>query len=213
MHGLPGQTAEMAMADLQQGIALATSHLSWYQLTIEPNTEFHSRPPLLPEDEQLWAIQDQGQALLDRSGFSQYEISAYSHPGQQCRHNLNYWRFGDYIGIGAGAHGKLTDLKQQQLIRRWKQRQPKAYQTHPRQSQVQVLSSDDLALEFMMNGLRLNQGVEASLFESRTGLALIQIQPQLDRARQLGLLEQESSWLTPTPHGRRFLNDLLELFV
>lgn len=213
MHGLPGQTPAMALADLRQGISLDTAHLSWYQLTIEPNTEFHSRPPALPEDEQLWAIQDQGQALLAESGLAQYEISGYSRAGQQCRHNLNYWRFGDYIGIGAGAHGKLTDLSQQRLIRRSKPRQPKAYLTNPRVSQASVVARDELTLEFMMNVLRLNQGVETQLFAASTGLALAQIQPQLDRARKLGLLDADLSRLRPTAHGRRFLNDLLELFV
>ncbi|MEH6471492.1 MAG: radical SAM family heme chaperone HemW [Halopseudomonas sp.] len=213
MHGLPGQTPEMALADLQQGLALGTSHLSWYQLTIEPNTEFHSRPPKLPEDEQLWAIQDQGQALLAQSGFEQYEISGYSRVGQQCRHNLNYWRFGDYIGIGAGAHGKLTDLDHGLLIRRWKQRQPKAYLTGASQTQQRVVTADELPLEFMMNVLRLNQGVEVGLFEATTGLALAQIQPQLDQARRLGLLDASDAGLIPTLQGRRFLNDLLELFV
>ncbi|MFT5720894.1 MAG: putative oxygen-independent coproporphyrinogen III oxidase [Motiliproteus sp.] len=213
MHGLPGQTPEMALADLQQGISLGTSHLSWYQLTIEPNTEFHSRPPTLPSDDYLWAIQDQGQALLAESGFEQYEISGYSRPGQQCRHNINYWRFGDYIGIGAGAHGKLTDLNQQQLVRHTKLRQPKAYLAAPGQRQATAVATDERALEFMMNVLRLNQGVELALFEPTTGVALAQIQPQLDKARRLGLLESDLSRLTPTAQGRRFLNDLLELFV
>ncbi len=213
MHGLPGQTPEMALADLQQGLSLDTSHLSWYQLTIEPNTEFHSRPPKLPEDEQLWAIQDRGQALLASAGLAQYEISAYSRAGQQCRHNLNYWRFGDYLGIGAGAHGKLTDLHQQQLVRHRKLRQPKAYLASPGQRQTRRVAADELGLEFMMNALRLNQGVEAELFAAATGVALAKIQPALDKGRMLGLLEADPARLTPTLQGRRFLNDLLELFV
>ncbi len=213
MHGLPGQTPEMALADLQQGLALGTSHLSWYQLTIEPNTEFHNRPPQLPVDEALWAIQEQGQALLAQSGFEQYEISGYSRAGQQCRHNLNYWHFGDYLGIGAGAHAKLTDLQSQQLIRRWKPRQPKAYQDAPCLAKQRVIQTDELPLEFMMNALRLHQGVESALFEVATGVSLQQIQPQLDQARQRGLLEPALDRLAPTLQGRRFLNDLLELFV
>ncbi|MEH6648758.1 MAG: radical SAM family heme chaperone HemW [Motiliproteus sp.] len=213
MHGLPGQTLEMAMADLQQALALQTSHLSWYQLTIEPNTEFHSRPPTLPVDEALWTIQEQGQALLAKAGFAQYEISGYSLAGQQCRHNLNYWRFGDYIGIGAGAHGKLTDLATQQLLRRWKPRQPKAYQDDPTAAKQSPIETAELPLEFMMNALRLYQGVEAALFEPATGIPLAQIQRQLDRARQRGLLESDPQWLAPTEQGKRFLNDLLELFV
>ena len=213
MHGLPGQTPAMALADLQQGLSLGTSHLSWYQLTIEPNTEFHSRPPKLPADEQLWAIQDQGQALLARAGFEQYEISAYSRAGQQCRHNLNYWRFGDYLGIGAGAHGKLTNLHQHQLLRHSKLRQPKAYLASPGKCQSRVVAEDELGLEFMMNVLRLNQGVETELFAAATGAPLATIQPILDQGRNLGLLETDSARLAPTLQGRRFLNDLLELFV
>lgn len=213
MHGLPGQTPEMAMADLQQALALQTSHLSWYQLTIEPNTEFHSRPPILPVDEALWAIQEQGQALLLKEGFAQYEISGYSKTGQQCRHNLNYWRFGDYIGIGAGAHGKLTDVTTQQLLRRWKPRQPKAYQDDPTAAKQVPIATAELPLEFMMNALRLSQGVETTLFEPATGMPLAQIEPQLNHARQRGLLEADPQRLAPTEQGKRFLNDLLELFV
>ena len=171
------------------------------------------RPPTLPADEALWEIQEQGQVLLARSGFEQYEISGYSLADQQCRHNLNYWRFGDYLGIGAGAHGKLTDLQTQQLLRSWKLRQPKAYQEAPSNRQQRSIAIDELALEFMMNALRLNRGVEVELFERFTGLPLSQIQPQLDQARQLGLLELDSARLVPTLQGRRFLNDLLELFV
>jgi oxygen-independent coproporphyrinogen-3 oxidase len=217
MHGLPGQTPERAMDDLRQGLALVPNHLSWYQLTIEPNTEFYRRPPELPADDKLWAIQEQGQALLAGAGFEQYEISGYSRPDQQCRHNLNYWRFGDYLGIGAGAHGKWTDLEGGQLYRRSKPRQPKAYlQAYGGDqplAQQQLIEPEDLPLEFMMNVLRLSAGVESSLFAERTGWTLAQIRPQLQQARRLGLLGDDPARLQPTLRGRRFLNDLLGLFV
>ncbi|WP_421867475.1 radical SAM family heme chaperone HemW [Motiliproteus sp.] len=216
MHGLPGQTPAMALADLERAIALETTHLSWYQLTIEPNTEFHSRPPTLPEDEDLWAIQEQGQARLAEAGFEQYEISGYSKTGQQCRHNLNYWCFGDYLGIGAGAHAKLTDPasgSSGRLVRRWKVRQPKAYLAGLNRAEQRDIDADELPLEFMMNTLRLSDGVEAELFEQRTGLPLTMIEPQLARARSLGLLVADPALLRPTLQGRRFLNELLELFV
>ena len=221
MHGLPGQTPVMALNDLEQALALGTSHLSWYQLTIEPNTEFHARPPRLPEDEALWAIQEQGQALLAREGFEQYEISAYSKPGQRCRHNLNYWRFGDYLGIGAGAHGKLTEWDAERgelrLLRRWKPRQPKAYMQAyiqgPNQAEQRRIETDELALEFMMNALRLHDGVESALYPARTGQALAAIEPLLHDARARGLLEPDPARLAPTLQGQRFLNELLELFV
>ncbi len=237
MHGLPGQTLTQALHDLNRGIELGPTHLSWYQLTIEPNTEFHGRPPTLPEDEVLWSIQEQGQQLLAQAGYRQYEISAYSAPGQQSRHNLNYWRFGDYIGIGAGAHGKLTDPSAGVIRRRWKQRQPKAYMaalgsdlpvvnravgsqrllklTSPGSflSGEEVIGRDALKLEFMMNALRLHDGVAAQLFSERTGLPLSDLQPQLAKAISLGLMSDDPSQLTPTEQGRQFLNDLLELFL
>lgn len=219
MHGLPGQTPAMALQDLERAIKLNTTHLSWYQLTIEPNTEFHSRPPALPEDEDLWAIQEQGQERLAAAGFEQYEISGYSKTGQQCRHNLNYWRFGDYLGIGAGAHAKLTDPLTERggqigrLVRRWKVRQPKAYLAGLNRAEQRNIETDELPLEFMMNTLRLSDGVEAQSFEQRTGLPLATIEPQLARARSLGLLVEDPALLRPTLQGRRFLNELLELFV
>lgn len=214
MHGLPDQTPAQALADLQQAINLQPQHISWYQLTIEPNTEFYSRPPALPEDESLWAIQEQGQALLAQAGFQQYEISAYSKPGEQARHNLNYWQFGDYIGIGAGAHGKLTYPQQDQIIRRWKQRQPKAYMDALNPvSGEQAIAATERPFEFMMNAMRLLHGAPAALFSERTGLPLSQIQHQLDAMRTRGLLVSDSHRLAPTPQGHLFLNDLLEQFL
>jgi oxygen-independent coproporphyrinogen-3 oxidase len=216
MHGLPEQTPAEAMDDLQQALEINPGHLSWYQLTIEPNTEFHARPPSLPLDEALWEIQEQGQALLEKTGYRQYEISAYARPGQQARHNLNYWQFGDYIGIGAGAHGKLSRYEGGQLIieRRHKLRQPKGYfDPALRLAGQEVIAADERAFEFMLNALRLTDGVRAELFRERTGLSLEHIEPLLQQARQRGLLVEAPSRLAPTLQGRLFLNDLLELFL
>ena len=221
MHGLPGQTADQAMDDLQRAIALEPGHISWYQLTIEPNTEFHSRPPTLPEDETLWQIQEQGQSLLAEAGYLQYEISAYSQGSQQSRHNLNYWRFGDYIGVGAGAHGKNTCLDSGTIERRWKLRQPKAYMDSTQQliagsgylSGKERIEEDALPLEFMMNALRLFDGVETELFSRRTGLAVEAIASRLNEAKQRQLLDADPDRIAPNAKGRLFLNDLLELFM
>jgi len=214
MHGLPGQTPEAALEDLQQAIDLQPTHLSWYQLTIEPNTEFFSKPPQLPEDEALWAIQEQGQALLESHGYHQYEISAYCQPDRQSRHNLNYWQFGDYLGIGAGAHGKISWPEQNRINRRWKQRQPKAYMDALKPlSGEQNISPGERPFEFMMNALRLTEGVRAELFSQRTGLSLASITPMIEHSRNRGLLQTDAGMLAPTPQGRLFLNDLLEQFL
>jgi oxygen-independent coproporphyrinogen-3 oxidase len=217
MHGLAQQSPAQAMADLTQAIELGTDHLSWYQLTIEPNTEFHARPPILPELDTLWDIQQQGQELIASAGFSQYEISAYAKDGARAQHNVNYWQFGDYIGIGAGAHGKLSFLdnttKTMQINRRWKKRSPKAYLQNidPLGGQSDI-KSDELAFEFMMNALRLVEGVDSKYFEQRTGLPLASIQQQLNAATKKGLLVQGAT-IAPTKHGALFLNDLLEYFI
>jgi oxygen-independent coproporphyrinogen-3 oxidase len=216
MHGLPQQTPAEAMDDLQQALAINPGHLSWYQLTIEPNTEFHARPPSLPLDEALWEIQERGQALLERTGYRQYEISAYAQPGRQARHNLNYWQFGDYIGIGAGAHGKLSRYEGEQLVieRRHKLRQPKGYfDPALRLAGRALIAADERAFEFMLNALRLSDGVSAELFQARTGLPLESIAPTLQQARRRGLLQDQPDRLAPTLQGRLFLNDLLELFL
>ncbi|MET3999128.1 radical SAM family heme chaperone HemW [Marinobacterium sp. MBR-109] len=216
MHGLPEQTPAQALADLQQALEINPGHLSWYQLTIEPNTEFHARPPSLPLDEALWDIQEQGQTLLEQAGYRQYEISAYARPAQQARHNLNYWQFGDYIGIGAGAHGKLSRYEGEQLVieRRHKLRQPKGYfDPTLRLAGQEIITADERPFEFMLNALRLTDGVTAELFSARTGLPLENIAPLLQQARQRGLLVQEPNRLAPTLQGRLFLNDLLELFL
>ncbi len=214
MHGLPSQTIEEALRDLEHAIALSPNHLSWYQLTIEPNTEFHSRPPTLPADDTLWQIQQQGQQLLASHGFDQYEISAYSQPGQRSRHNLNYWRFGDFLGIGAGAHGKWTNSISGEIFRNWKTRMPSDYLARENTFEAgqRLLKAEELPLEFMMNALRLTNGVETGLFAQRTGLSIDTITSQLKNARDDGLLEVNQR-IRPTTQGRLFLNNLLEQFL
>lgn len=216
MFGLPAQSVALAMDDLQQAVGLAPEHLSWYQLTLEPNTAFNAAPPPeLPDDEQLAAISEAGLDLLASSGYTQYEVSAHARPGRRSRHNLNYWQFGDYIGIGAGAHGKLT-LPGGSIVRRRKQRHPQRYMEAAEAgnalSSENRLQDDDLLLEFMLNALRLNAGVPAAWFEERTGLALAAIGQRLALARSQGLLEEEAGVIRPTALGRRYLNNLLLLF-
>lgn len=217
MFGLPAQTPQQAMADLHNAMDLEPSHLSWYQLTIEPNTLFYTSPPVLPTDETLWQIQQQGQELMGQRGYDQYEISAYAQQGQRCRHNLNYWQFGDYLGIGAGAHGKRTLLADQQVSRRWKPRHPQEYMEKAINEQClassSMLSQQDLVTEFMMNALRLTQGFADTLFTAHTGLALELLHEPIERAQQKELLGYESGHLQPTPLGHRFLNDLISLFL
>jgi putative oxygen-independent coproporphyrinogen III oxidase len=218
MHGLPDQTLEDALADLQQGIDLGPTHLSWYQLTIEPNTEFFKRPPVLPQDETLWAIQEAGQVLLAENGYEQYEISAYAKKGKAAKHNLNYWQFGDYLGIGAGAHGKLTiphdDITQSKIYRTAKTRLPKDYLNLAKRFLVvqDNIEIDDRDLEFLMNGLRLFNGVDKALFSERTGLAYEQIEDKVEALVKQGLLEAGEK-LKTTTQGQLFLNELLERFL
>lgn len=214
MHGLPGQSLEQALADINQAIALAPEHLSWYQLTLEPNTVFYSRPPKLPEDEVLWDIQEAGQARLAEAGYAQYEISAYARDRRRARHNINYWQYGDFIGIGAGAHGKLTHPNGS-VERNWKTRQPKDY-LNPDKTFLagsKILSAEELPFDFLMNALRLVDGVPSAWYRERTGQSLDAIAPLLDQAVQRGLLEPWQQHLRPTGQGRLFLNDLLEMFL
>ncbi len=214
MHGLPGQDVEGALADLRQAIALEPTHLSWYQLTLEPNTLFWSQPPQIPEDDILWDIQEAGQALLAAEGFVQYETSAYARDGRRARHNLNYWSFGDFLGIGAGAHAKLS-APDGRIRRTWKTRLPKDYLDPAKRFQAgeRVLEAAELPFEFMMNALRLTEGVPAALFEQRTGLPLAGIEAACAAARAAGLLEHDPQRLRPTPRGQLFLNDLLQHFL
>ena len=215
MHGLPNQSLAAAMDDLDQAIALQPDHLSWYQLTIEPNTAFGSKPPKLPEDETLWEIQEQGVAKLKQAGFHQYEISAYAQQGKQSQHNLNYWRFGDYLGIGCGAHGKITDIASNTIYRTIKVKHPKGYLEtgRPALDHLNQVSTDELPFEFMMNQLRLREAFDIERFSQTTGLAVSAIAQPLKRAKGKGLLlNQESNWQV-SELGHRYLNDLLELFL
>lgn len=227
MHGLPDQTPQQAMADLQQAIDLAPPHISWYQLTIEPNTEYFRRPPTLPEDDLLADIQQQGETLLAENGYQHYEISAFAKQNESSRHNLNYWCFGDYLGIGAGAHGKVTLLSGnsvqpihagKQSLRRWKTRLPKDYlsrmDSHNKHfcAGEQFIEQDDLLLEYMMNVLRLRQGVEMSLQKQRIGIEPSENKAIFDQLIQKGLLENNPSQLQLTETGNRFLNSVLEQF-
>lgn len=214
MHGLPEQSLADALGDLEQAIALAPTHLSWYQLTMEPNTVFWSQPPELPEDEVLWDIQEAGQARLAAAGYQQYETSAYAQPGRQARHNLNYWSFGDFLGIGAGAHAKLS-APDGRLLRSWKTRLPKDYLDPAKAFQAgeKWLEAADLPFEFMMNALRLVDGVPTAWYPQRTGQSLDELAPALAAARRDGLLADDPKRLRPTARGQLFLNDLLQSFL
>ncbi|WP_456270238.1 radical SAM family heme chaperone HemW [Kushneria sp. AK178] len=218
MHGLPGQTLDMALADIDQALALAPTHLSWYQLTLEPNTAFYSRPPELPEEDVLADIQDAGQARLEAAGFQAYEISAWSPPGHEARHNLNYWRFGDYLGIGAGAHGKISRPDGEGLVieRRWKTRQPETYLARhgdPRgfAAGTRQLSREERGLEFLMNALRLSDGVPSEFWQRHTGLDEARLDAHTRAAIARELMFETHSRIQATPLGRLFLNDLLVL--
>jgi len=214
MHGLPDQSLDDALSDLRQAIELKPTHISWYQLTLEPNTVFWNQPPVLPEDDTLWDIQEAGQALLAEHGYAQYEVSAYAQPGRPARHNLNYWSFGDFIGIGAGAHGKLSH-PDGRIVRTWKTRLPKDYLNPAKSFQAgeKVLTNDEMPFEFLMNALRLTAGVESRLYPERTGLPLESLDEQRHEAEQSGLMQVEPSRLAATERGQLFLNDLLQKFL
>ncbi len=216
MFGLPSQSIAMAQFDLEQAIELKPEHISYYQLTLEPGTPFYHSPPNLPLEDNLWEIQQQGQALLSEQSYNQYEISAYAQPGEQCCHNLNYWRFGDYLGIGAGAHGKSSH-PDGSITRRWKLTEPTPYLaaagTNHALSGQKTLNRDEIPLEFMMNALRLHQGFTQALFEERTNLPFTTIAAPIEKAIQAGLLKNYDATFIPTPLGLRFLNNLLEQFL
>ena len=215
MFGLPGQTVEQALADMRTAMALRPTHLSAYQLTIEPNTLFHARPPTLPDDDITWDMQNQLQTELAAADYRQYEVSAYARPGYECRHNLNYWKFGDYLGIGAGAHAKITNASG--ITRLWKVKHPNEYLSAAGAPTSiggeQQLSRHDAAAEFMLNALRLVDGFPSPLFQERAGLPISACEPELALAENKGLIEWDARAIRPTPQGRRFLNNLLELFV
>lgn len=211
MYGLPEQTIEEAMHDIETALALEPKHFSWYQLTIEPNTVFYRYPPTLPKDEYIWEMQLAGQQLLKSKGYDQYEVSAYAKPEKQCKHNRNYWEFGDYLGIGAGAHSKITT--QESIYRFAQVRMPKDYLARNQVKPPQPVANKDLTFEFMLNALRLNQGVPAAYFQQRTGIDIKEIQNLLANARSDKLLIQDIEKLCATEHGARYLNNLIMRFL
>ena len=217
MFALPGQTLQIARDDLYIAISLAPRHLSYYQLTIEPNTLFHSHPPELPDEDLAWVMQCEGQILLAGAGYTQYEVSAYAQKAYECRHNRNYWQFGDYLGIGAGAHDKITDMAQQSITRSWKVKHPDAYlckaATNQRIAGARQLKRDDTILEFMLNALRLTNGFTTELFLEHTGLPLSSMTTTLQQAVSKGWLSWEGDKIRPTEEGQRFHNDLVALFL
>jgi oxygen-independent coproporphyrinogen-3 oxidase len=217
MHGLPGQGVAAALDDLRAAMALEPAHISWYQLTLEPNTVFYARPPAdLPDDETAWDIQDSGQALLAEHGFLQYEVSAYARDQQQCRHNLNYWLFGDYLAVGAGAHGKFSNARG--VFRYIKPANPQQYMKSIESGAIlpvlSPLPQDDLVFEFMLNALRLTDGFGESVFEERTGCSADELDRIMSQAREKGLVSRDvdAVW-RPTSLGQRFLNDLQAEFL
>ena len=219
MYGLPQQTMTQALADLEQALTFAPSHLSCYQLTLEPNTAFAAAPPALPDPDRCADMQEAIEARLADAGYTHYETSAFAQPGKQCRHNRNYWTFGDYLGIGAGAHSKLTvpTPDGRRILRQMRWKLPKQYLAQvaagrPVQDEFDV-AAGELPFEFMMNALRLNQGFETALFAERTGLPLEGIENTLRQAEQDGLIERTPGCIAPTRHGQRFLNRLLERFL
>ena len=217
MFGLPKQSVAQAIEDLQAVIQLQPAHLSWYQLTLEPNTLFYAQPPVLPDDDRIWEIQCRGQSLLAEHGYTQYEVSAYAQTGKFCRHNLNYWKFGDYIGIGAGAHGKITAAGQGVVRRTWKRRHPERYLATAGTMQCldgqRELGESETLFEFALNRLRLKRGFHLREFEAACGLQRRCIVPMILRAQTDGLLTLDGERVTHTEQGWQYLNDLLERFL
>lgn len=217
MFALPDQSIDEALNDLHIAQSLAPTHISWYQLTIEPHTAFYYRPPTLPEDKIIWQMQQLGKKFLAEHNYQQYEVSAYSQSNYQCRHNNNYWEFGDYIGIGAGAHSKITDPKTHTIWRAWKSKNPRDYLNFntPFTAEQKIVVSNELAFEFMLNALRLNRPTTFEQFEQRTGLDFASILAQINQAQTLKLLRVNKNKKTfqTTARGKRFLNDLIELFI
>lgn len=214
MFGLPNQTINEGLADLEKAIAHSPTHLSWYELTLEPNTYFWHHPPQLPVDDLIIELQEQGQARLQEAGYAQYEVSAYS-KNDPCRHNVNYWQFGDYLAIGAGAHGKITLADSKEILRYHLFRQPKQYMDLAQGFVLErtTVPNTQLAFEFMLNALRLKAGVQTKLFSQRTGLALATIHETLELANNKGLLQPFDQQLCTTALGYRFLNDVVSLFL
>ncbi len=218
MYALPGQTLAMAEHDLERAFALQPTHVSHYQLTLEPNTVFAARPPRdIPDDDSSWDMQEHCQSMLASVGYGQYEVSAYAQPGRQCLHNLNYWQYGDYLGIGAGAHAKITLGAEQDILRRWKVKHPTQYLVGA--GRAEAIGGDDRIaparrpFEYMLNALRLVDGFSLDAFEARTGLARATISAQLDAAVAQDWLAIDGDRVRPTELGRRFTNDVIELFL
>ena len=215
MYALPGQTPADAQSDLAQALRFSPPHLSFYHLTIEPNTLFHRYPPSLPDDETAADIEDAIAATLGAAGYLHYETSAYARPGHECRHNLNYWRFGDYLGIGAGAHSKLSFPER--VVRQVRHKQPQQYMEEVERgsplAEDRTVERGEIGFEFMLNALRLTDGVPVALFAERTGFALTLVQKGLDEAERRGLIERDHQRMRPTPLGQRFLNDLQAIFL
>lgn len=217
MFGLPGQDEDKARRDVETAIALEPAHISYYQLTIEPNTLFHAQPPGLPAEDPIFDWQLANQDRLAKAGYQQYETSAYARAGRHCRHNINYWQFGDYLGIGAGAHGKISSAAPQQISRRVKQKQPQAYlDTAGSEAcllEQALVDSSEVGFEFMLNAMRLINGVPTPLFQQHTGVPISSIKQPLARAEELGLLQHTVQRLQPTKKGQLYLNSLIELFL
>ncbi|PNK61801.1 radical SAM family heme chaperone HemW [Psychrobacter sp. FDAARGOS_221] len=227
MHGLPQQSVTEALEDIRLAHAAGATHISWYQLTIEPNTVFYRNTPVLPDDDNLAQIEEQGSALLSQLGYRNYEVSAWvSANDTGSRHNINYWQFGDYLAIGAGAHGKITiadvsdsnetDALEQGIYRFSKSRLPKdymSYKHYPKMVGLVPIATDEICGEFMLNVLRLTQGVDLSVYAARTGLQVAPILPIINQLQQQGLLENQADWIQPTALGRRYLNQVLHAFL
>ena len=218
MYALPQQSLDAAIFDVKTACALAPTHISYYQLTLEPGTVFHARPPPLPDDEAAWRMQNEGQALLSAAGYRQYEVSAYARHGFQCRHNLNYWLFGDYLGLGAGAHGKLSLQLPDRILRTAKPKQPRDFQQRVAESNAGIgerkfITVADLPFEFMLNALRLNEGFSSRCFEARTGLETEVFRAAMQDSAERGLIDASDAGWKPTDLGRRFLNDLQSRFL
>lgn len=212
MHGLPNQSVSQALSDLKQAIALNPPHLSWYQLTIEPNTMFYYRQPTLPDDDELWDIFEQGHQLLTSAGYEQYETSAYAKKDYQCQHNLNYWRFGDYLAIGCGAHGKIT-YPTGEIYRFSKTKHPKGYMRGEYRYSQELIALEDRPFEFFMNRFRLLEATPKTDFEQLTGLTIKSIEPIIAQAIEKNYLTETTQHWQITQHGKLFLNELLEGFL
>jgi oxygen-independent coproporphyrinogen-3 oxidase len=217
MWALPGQDADRALVDVDTALAFDPPHISHYQLTLEPNTVFAARPPQLPDEETAWAMQEACGDRLSAAGYRNYEISAWARPGRECRHNLNYWRFGDYVGIGAGASGKITLPADDSVLRTRRRMIPHSWMASAEDcsfvAEENRVPGEDLAFEYMLNRLRLAEPISLDEFRARTGLDVAALEPALDKALELGLLERESDALIRTERGARYLDDLQALFL